>query len=205
MNAMPPAALKPEGTAMKVGGGVTFPTVAAPKIGLLAFLATAALLFSMLFSAYLGDIDQAGNLGWRSLPLPGILWLNTIMLLLGSGALQAAWLAARRGNESGLRWGLLTAGVLTSLFVLGQLEAWRQLAAAGVFLNTNPSSSFFYLITAVHGLHVLGGLIAGVRTTASAWKGIYTPQNHLGVQLCAIYWHFLLLVWLVIFGLIWFT
>ena len=187
------------------GEGEVFPLPAA-TVGLLAFLAAATLLFSLLFTAYFHDIGGDMRMpGWRSLPMSQILWLNTLLLLLGSAALQGAWIAARRGNESGLRLGLLTAGVLTSLFVVGQLEAWQQLAAAGVFLTTNPSSSFFYLITALHGLHVLGGLIAGGRTAVKAWKGVYTSQNHLGVQLCAIYWHFLLLVWLVMFAFIWLT
>jgi cytochrome c oxidase subunit 3 len=187
--------------------GASF-SLPAPTVGLLAFLAAATLLFSLLFTAYFHEISGATGMvmpGWRSLPIPPILWLNTLLLLLGSAALQGAWIAARRGQESQLRLGLLMAGVLTSLFVLGQFEAWRQLAAAGVFLATNPASSFFYLITAIHGLHVLGGLIAGGRTTVKAWKGIYTSENHLGVQLCAIYWHFLSLIWLIMFAFIWLT
>lgn len=185
-------------------GGEVF-HIPAHKVGLWAFLATATFLFSMLFSAYLGDMGHMGMPGWRSLPIPWVLWQNTIFLLLSSVALQGAWVAVRRGNETGLRLGLVAAGILAALFILGQLEAWRQLAAAGIFLATNPSSSFFYLITTLHGLHVLGGLVAWGRTMGSARKGVYTAQNHVGVELCAVYWHFLLFIWLVMFVLIWFT
>ena len=200
MSEMPPLELN-----LKASQGSETFRIPAPKIGLWAFLATATFLFSMLFSAYLGDIGHMGMPGWRSLPMPWVLWVNTVLLLLSSVALQWAWIAVRRGHEGGLRFAMLTAGVLAALFVLGQLEVWRQLSAAGVFLATNPISSFFYLITALHGLHVLGGLVAWGRTMGKTWKGIYTAQNHLGVELCAIYWHFLLLAWLVMFSLIWFT
>ncbi|MFN3422418.1 MAG: heme-copper oxidase subunit III, partial [Armatimonadota bacterium] len=74
--------------------------------------------------------------------------------------------------------------------------------SAGVYLQTNPASSFFYLLTAVHGLHLLGGIVALVWTTAKAWRGGYTPVNLLGVELCAIYWHFLALVWIWLFALL---
>jgi cytochrome c oxidase subunit 3 len=85
---------------------------------------------------------------------------------------------------------------------VGQLLAWQQLRAAGYFVTSNPANSFFYMITAAHGLHLMGGLVALGRTTAKVWRGAEMAQVRLSVELCTIYWHFLLLVWLVLLGLL---
>jgi len=87
-------------------------------------------------------------------------------------------------------------------FLVGQLLAWQQLRAAGYFVTSNPANSFFYMITAAHGLHLMGGLVALERTTAKVWRGAEMAQVRLSVELCTIYWHFLLLVWLVLLGLL---
>jgi cytochrome c oxidase subunit 3 len=76
------------------------------------------------------------------------------------------------------------------------------LVIAGVYLQSNPASSFFYLLTAMHGLHLLGGIVALAWTTVRAWQNAYTPERHLGVELCVVYWHFLMLVWLWLFALL---
>ena len=103
----------------------------------------------------------------------------------------------------GVRDGLLAGGVLALAFLAGQLLAWRQLDAAGYFLASNPANSFFYLLTAVHGLHVLGGLVALARAIGQGVARSATPiEVRLSVELCAIYWHFLLFVWLVLFALL---
>jgi len=139
---------------------------------------------------------------WQPLPLPRLLWLNTGVLVLSSVALHCTSVAARRGQIDTVRLGLATAGLTTLAFLVGQLMAWRQLTADGYFLASNPANSFFYLITGMHGLHVLGGLVALGRTTTSAWAGTRPERLRLGVELCAMYWHFLLFVWLAIFALL---
>ncbi|TIX20138.1 MAG: cytochrome-c oxidase, partial [Mesorhizobium sp.] len=101
-----------------------------------------------------------------------------------------------------VRLGLVTAGVTALGFLIGQLVAWRQLTEDGYLLAANPANSFFYLITGMHGLHILGGLIGLGRTSASAWNGARPERLRLGVELCAMYWHFLLFVWLCIFALL---
>jgi cytochrome c oxidase subunit III len=74
--------------------------------------------------------------------------------------------------------------------------------AAGYVVTANPANSFFYLVTAIHGLHLLGGLVALGRTIAKLWRGADLPKLRLSVELCALYWHFLLLVWLMLLGLL---
>jgi cytochrome c oxidase subunit III len=139
---------------------------------------------------------------WRALPVPKLLWFNTGVLVLSSVALQWAYLAARRNDFEGAIVGLLSGGVSAFVFLVGQLLAWQQLRIAGYFVASNPANSFFYLITAVHGLHLTGGLVALGRTTEKVWRGAKMAQVQLSVELCAIYWHFLLLVWLVLLGLL---
>jgi cytochrome c oxidase subunit III len=177
-------------------GAMTLP---AAKIGLGVFLAVAGCLFTLVISAYSIRQNMAD---WRALPLPKLLWFNTGVLVLSSMALQWANVAVRRDDLEGVIVGLLAGGVSAVVFLVGQLLAWQQLRVAGYFVASNPANSFFYLLTAVHGLHLTGGLVALGRTTARVWRGTELTEMRLSVELCAIYWHFLLLVWLVLLGVL---
>jgi cytochrome c oxidase subunit III len=174
-------------------------SVPAAKIGLGVFLAVVGSLFALLISAY---SMRTNMVDWRELPLPRLLWFNTGVLVMSSVALQWAHMAARRDDIDGLIVGLLVGGASAMTFLAGQLLVWQQLNVAGYFVASNPANSFFYLITAAHGLHLMGGLVALGRTTAKVWRGAPMMQVRLSVELCAIYWHFLLLVWLVLLGLL---
>jgi cytochrome c oxidase subunit III len=169
------------------------------KLGLGVFLAVVGSLFALFISAYSMRMNMVD---WRALPVPGLLWFNTGVLILSSIALQWAHMAARRNNMDGVIIGLCAGGACALIFLAGQLLAWRQLSLAGYFVASNPANSFFYLITAVHGLHLMGGLVALGRTIAKVWRGAEMTQVRLSVELCVIYWHFLLLVWLVLLGLL---
>jgi cytochrome c oxidase subunit III len=171
----------------------------AAKIGLGVFLAVAGSLFALFISAY---SMRMGMVDWRTMPVPKLLWFNTGVLILSSIALQWAYVAARRDDMDGVIIGLLAGGASAVMFLVGQLLAWHQLREAGYFVASNPANSFFYLITAVHGLHLAGGLVALGRTIAKVWHGVEMVRLRLSVELCAIYWHFLLLVWLVLLGLL---
>ncbi|MBR0753242.1 cytochrome c oxidase subunit 3 [Bradyrhizobium jicamae] len=171
----------------------------AAKIGLGVFLAVVGSLFALFISAYSMRMTMVD---WRTLPVPALLWFNTGVLVLSSVALQWAYMAARRNDMDGVVLGLLGGGALAVTFLAGQLLAWRQLSAAGYFVASNPANSFFYLITAVHGLHLIGGLVALGRAMFRLRHGAEAGQMRLSVELCAIYWHFLLLVWLVLLGLL---
>jgi len=99
--------------------------------------------------------------------------------------------------------GLLVGGLFAVTFLVGQLLAWQQLNAAGYFLAANPANAFFYLFTGLHGLHLLGGLVAlGMTANKVWWGGFEVKEVRLSVQLCAVYWHFLLALWLVLFTLL---
>ncbi len=169
------------------------------KLGLMVFLAVVTILFSLLVAAYAYRMALAD---WRSLPEPWLLWLNTAILITSSVSLQWARIGARRGRIDRVRTGLLQAGVLTFAFLAGQLLMWQQLAAMGFYSLENPALAFLYLLTGLHGVHLLGGLVAWGRTIAKAWPAPAVEHVRMSVELCAMYWHYLLLIWLVLFGLL---
>lgn len=169
-------------------------------LGLRVLMTVITVLFSLLVIVY-SDRMTFGD--WRPLPDPWVLWLNTALLISSSAAWHWASISARRGRMDGVKVGLFGASSFAFAFLAGQLWAWQQLAAMGYFAATNPANGFFYLITGLHGVHLLGGLVAWGRTADKVWSGDFEPaQVRLSVELCAAYWHFLLVVWLVLFGLL---
>ncbi|TMJ07407.1 MAG: hypothetical protein E6H02_11525 [Bacillati bacterium ANGP1] len=168
-------------------------------MGLAFALAAIAMLFVAFTMTYLGH-RQEGD--WKPVPLPGILWLDTAILLASSAAVEWARRRLGSGDPRGLRWGLTAAGTLGVAFLAGQLLAWRQLADQGVYLASHPHSSFFYLLTGTHGVHLLGGLIALGAILPGAWRGAYSPARSTAVTLVAIYWHFLTGLWLYVFAIL---
>ena len=122
-------------------GAMTWP---AAKIGLGVFLAVAGSLFALFISAYSMRMNMVD---WRALPVPGLLWFNTGVLVLSSVALQWAYVAARRDDMENVIIGLCAGGASAVTFLVGQLLAWQQLRAAGYFVASNPANSFFYMIT----------------------------------------------------------
>ena len=176
-----------------------FDAVRAPgRTGLFAFLAVVSSFFLLFIISYWA---RAQYPDWERLADPGILWLNTGMLVLASVALQMARNAARHGTFSAMRRALLTGGFLTLLFIAGQLLAWEGLAAAGYYAAANPSYAFFYLFTGLHALHLLGGIWFMVQLGFRMKNAERREKVRHSVTLCATYWHYLLLVWLVLFAL----
>lgn len=170
------------------------------KIGLWVFLAVITSLFCLLISAYVMRMHHQGD--WRTLHEPGLLWVNTGILVLSSIFMERARIAAARGKMAVVETALNIGGACALAFMIGQLLAWHQLDTAGYFIATNPANAFFYLITGLHGLHLAGGMVAWGRTSAKLWHRSDIKQLRLSVDLCATYWHFLLAVWLVMFGLL---
>jgi cytochrome c oxidase subunit 3 len=169
------------------------------QVGLGVFLAVATSLFALLISAYhmrMMEVD------WTTLTLPRVLWLNTGVLVLASVAMQWTRTSARRGQADAVKNGLFAAGGLTFAFLAGQLWAWQQLNASGLFTLADPAYAFFLLLTALHGIHLLGGLWVWGRATARAVRGVEVDKVRLSVELCTVYWHFLLLVWAVLFAVL---
>lgn len=172
---------------------------AAKKTALRVFLAVVAVLFMLLLIAYAGRMTYED---WRPAPQLRLLWANTLALILSSVALQWAQYSVRRGQMDAMRVSLLAAGAFTFVFLFGQVLAWQQLGTMVYFEVSSPAIAFFYLITGLHGLHLLGGLVAWGRTVGKVWGDFDVAKITQSVELCTVYWHFLLLVWLVLFGLL---
>ena len=180
-------------------GGSTF-TQPTPMMGLRVLLVVVSVLFLLLSIAY---ADRMEFSDWRAMPEPRLLWLNTLVLILSSVAMGWAQIGARQRNLGDVRAALLAGGVTAIVFLVGQLVVWWQLSALGYYAATNPANAFFYMLTAVHGLHLLGGLVALGRITVRVRRhGIETARVRQGVELCALYWHFLLFIWLILFALL---
>lgn len=166
------------------------------KIGLWIVLGVMTVLFSATISAYVVRMNLPD---WQDLPKPWLLWLSTALLVGASIFLQRASWASRKWAMADTFANLRIGGILGFAFVAVQLLSWAQLRSLGYYMSGNPSSSFFYLMTALHGLHMLGGLVA--------WSvvGSRKAPKPLSIELVAQYWHFLLVVWVVLFGVLLFT
>jgi cytochrome c oxidase subunit 3 len=162
-------------------------------------LAGIVMFFMALTSSFLVRKGLGGD--WVSFVLPGVVWVNTLALLASSVTIQVAIRQLRRGAAPSFRqwWTLTTA--LGLFFLAGQFVAWRQLAAQGVFLVTNPSSSFYYLLTALHGVHLLGGILALLYVMYRRWQRSRINQLT-AASLAAIYWHFMDGLWLFLLALL---
>lgn len=177
------------------------------KVGLGVFLTVATALFALTVCSYFMRMMASD---WRTFVFPTVLWLNTGMLILSDLAMRSARGAARRSEIERVRIGLGAAGFCSFAFLLGQIWAWQQLNASGYFggadaggaIAATPANSFFYLFTALHGAHVLGGLWFWAITTSRAWRSKDTNRIRTSVELCTVYWRYLLLVWLVLLALL---
>lgn len=180
------------------------------RTGLWVFLAVVTSFFALFITAY--SMRMSPHLGsgavlrdWRPVAEPQILWLNTALLILASVGMQVARVAvgARRQAARLAQAGLLAGGIFALAFLAGQLLAWRELQVAGYYAAGNPANAFFYVLTGLHGLHLLGGLFVWGRTvTRISRPGAPLAAVRLTVELCTVYWHYLLVVWLVLFGLL---
>lgn len=178
----------------------------AAKIGLRLFLAVVSSLFLLFLVAF---ILRSQIPDWQPLTEPmaplaqtGSLWLNSLLLIAASIGLQWARVAARRGQGKTTVIAFILGGALAIAFLAGQFWVWQQFAAQGYLLASNPANSFFYLLTGLHALHLLGGLIAWAKTLSKLLLREPLQSLSASVELCAIYWHYLLALWLLLFALL---
>ena len=161
-----------QGTIVDLRAG---PAFRMPKVtlGLRIFLAVVTVVFTLLVVAYL---DRMAIADWRPVPEPLLMWLNIIVLFASSVAMQWAANSARRGNTGNVEAGMLIGGACALAFLAGQIMVARQLDALGFFVPTNPALAFLYLLTALHGIHLLGGLVVLGRSVLRIWKGYEVHQ-----------------------------
>src|SRR6266404_7414572 len=174
------------------------------RIGMWVALASILMMFTALSSAYV--VRSASANDWVPLAMPRVLLLSTALILISSVTMHAARRKLRAGFEGAYTRLLLVTALLGFAFLASQLFAWKQLARQGVFLTTNPHSSFFYLLTATHGLHLLGGLLALLfllaRTTRWQKKASGVATRQAATDAVSIYWHFMDALWIYLFLLL---
>ena len=174
------------------------------RVGMLVALASILMMFTALSSAYVVRAASAND--WVPLAMPRVLLLSTGLILISSITIDAARRKLRAGFDGAYTQLLLVTVLLGFGFLASQLFAWKQLARQGVFLTTNPHSSFFYLLTATHGLHLLGGLLALifllVRTLRHTEKASGAATRLAAVDAVSIYWHFMDALWIYLFLLL---
>jgi cytochrome c oxidase subunit III len=170
-------------------------------------MAVVSVLFFLFIITFLSrsqypDFEALAGQPWQPFTDTGRLWFNTALLALSSAAMQGGLWAARRERLNASVLGISLAVFFAIAFLLAQLDLWQRLQSLGFYLNSNPANSYFYLLTAVHGLHLLGGLVVLANIVFRVWydEALASLAGPLG--LCTQYWHFLLLVWLVLFALL---
>ena len=174
------------------------------KLGLRFIMFVSTIFFCLFIVTY---SDRMVYPDWQRMPEPWLLWINTAVLFFSSMVFVSTQIASKNNQFQIVKNRLLLIGFLAFAFLVGQLLVWQQLIANGFYVSTNPSNAYFYVFTALHGLHLLGGLVYWYLTIKKVWisSDIVVSKVKHTVDLCAIYWHFLLAVWVVLFGLMLFS
>ena len=176
------------------------------RIGMWVGIASILMMFTALSSAYIVRAASAND--WQSLTMPRILWLSTALIVVSSGTLEVARRKLKDATTTDKRW-LLATVLLGVAFLVSQLLAWRQLVQQGVYVSSNPHSSFFYLLTAAHGVHLLGGLTALayllLRRRAAQANEADLTKARAGADAVTLYWHFMDFLWVYLFVLLFFV
>ena len=173
--------------------------VSKAKLGVRTVMVVSTVIFSLFVISY---SDRMMIHDWKNLSEPWLLWINTVILILTSIVFHKTKILAENNELEKVKNSLLVVGFLTFAFITGQLLVWKHFVNLGQYASTNPANAFFYVLTALHGLHVLGGLYFWTKVTTQLFKGNYNILKiKQAIELCAIYWHFLLIVWFILFGL----
>jgi len=166
--------------------------------GIALGIVSVLMFFMALASAYL---VRRGSADWVPVRVPMLMWFNTAVLLVSSGTIEMARKRLGLLDVVGFTrlWGLTT--VLGAVFLIGQVVAWRQLVAEGIYLASNPASSFFYIFTGAHALHVIGGVGALLYV---AWRNFERAQvtRVVAAEVASYYWHFMDALWLFLLALL---
>ena len=178
--------------------GKTF-VMSKAKLGVRTIMAVSTVIFSLFIVSY---SDRMLVHDWKNLSEPWLLWMNTGILIFTSIVFHKTKVFSDQNKFEKAKNSLLLVGFLTFAFITGQLLVWQHFVSIGQYASTNPANAFFYLFTSLHGLHLLGGLFFwGKATTKLFTNNFNVAKTKQTIELCAIYWHFLLIVWLILFGL----
>ena len=176
------------------------------RLGAWFAIGSILMLFVALISAYI--VRSASANDWQPIAIPKVLWLSTALILISSVTIEISRRSLKQRSDSGYGLWLAITTVLGLGFLGSQVVAWRQLVRQGIYLASNPSSSFFYLFTAAHGLHLLGGLCAlgYLLAQRNKFRGTLNGEfRRIGAaDAVSIYWHFMDVLWVGLFALLMF-
>ena len=175
------------------------------RIGMWVGLASIAMMFTSLSSAYIVRSGSAAD--WAPLRIPRVMFASTVLILLSSVTLEVARRKLKQSFIDAYSKYLLLTGVLGLAFLGSQLVAWRQLAGQGIYLSSNPHSSFFYLLTGAHAVHLAGGLLALLFLYLRSFRkseesAVVLPKRQATADAVSIYWHFMDGLWIYLFLLL---
>ena len=173
------------------GSRSSFP-VSKGRLGLWLLLTGVTMLFAGLSSAY---IVLRGVPSWQNVAVPSVLWLNTFVLLASSVTMEGTRRRIREGRLEATRTWITLTVVLGLAFLVGQIVAWRELVAAGIYLPSTLHSSFLYVLTGTHAVHLVGGIGGLIYVWRETLRHRYTRSDHEPIVLCATYWHFMDGLW----------
>jgi len=166
------------------------------KFGMWLFLASVMMLFMSMTSAYI--VRQAeGN--WVYFDLPSLFYVTTVIIVVSSVTMQLAYFAAKKDNISTAKTMVLITTVFGVAFLVGQFFGWKQLVANSIYLVGNPSGSFLYIITGLHGLHIVSAVVFLLIILNAVFKGKVHAGSMTKMEMCTTYWHFLGGLWLYLF------
>ena len=185
---------------------------ASAKTGLYFLMAAISSMFFLFLLSYIlrSQVSdwEALSEPWQPLAKTWQLWINTALLLVASISIELAKRNIDRPGQSNAREFMWLAGLSSLGFLIGQLVFWRYLMDRGFLATTNPANAFFFLLTGLHALHLVGGMVAWLaasRRVLAIRKEVESksvPVAKLSIELCASYWHFLLVVWILLFALL---
>jgi cytochrome c oxidase subunit 3 len=160
------------------------------------FIVSITMLFAALTSAYI--VKQSGG-EWLNFNLPGMFWITSVIIIVSSITMQLALSAARADRFKGLRTYLIVTALLGLAFLTGQYESWKQLVEMDVYFVGNPAGSFLYVLTGLHAVHIISGLIFLLIVIVSSFKLKIHSRSLIRIEMCTTYWHFLGGLWLYLF------
>ncbi|MEJ8803966.1 cytochrome c oxidase subunit 3 [Pontibacter sp. H249] len=169
------------------------------KFSLWLIIISIIMMFAAFTSAYIVRREE-GN--WLEFELPTILLINTLIIVLSSVTMQWAYVSAKKNNIKAIKLGLILTAALGTAFLIGQWNGWAELVQNNIYFGgstSNPSGSFLYVLTGVHGFHLVTGLVFVLITLMSSLKYKVHSKNILRIQLCTVYWHFLGGLWLYLY------
>jgi len=171
------------------------------------FLAVITVIFFLFTITFLQrtqsfDFQALSGEPWLPFTNANVLWQNSAYLLLASISIILAKKFAKQQSLSAIMISLTTTAFFTLLFVSGQVQVWQQLNQSGFYIYTNPANSYYFLLTGVHALHIIGGILVFIRCVWLFAFNLSYQQLASRLKLCALYWHYLFFIWLFLFFLL---